>query len=149
MKDVATVMDGTRKASQMVRVNGLPTIGINIQKQKEGNAVDISKDVRATLESFEKQYESKNLHFVVATDTSTFTDDAIDSVMKDLIFAIILVSITMLLFLHTFRNLIFILVSIPTSVISTFLFFHLFGFSLNLLTLLALSISIASASSSS
>ncbi len=140
LKDVATVMDGARKASQMVRVNGLPTIGINIQKQKDGNAVDISEEVRAALDTFEKYYESQDLQFVIATDTSTFTDDAIDSVMEDLIFAIILVSITMLLFLHTFRNLIFILVSIPTSVVSTFLFFQLFGFSLNLLTLLALSI---------
>ncbi len=90
------------------------------------------------------QYKTRNLKFIIATDTSDFTKDAIDSVMKDLIFAIILVSITMLLFLHTFRNLIFILVSIPTSVVSTFLFFYLFGFSLNLLTLLALSIVIGS-----
>jgi HAE1 family hydrophobic/amphiphilic exporter-1 len=80
------------------------------------------------------------MEFVIASDTSEFTNEAVNNVMKDLILAIILVSVTMLLFLHTFRNLVFILVSIPTSVISTFVFFSLFGFSLNLLTLLALSI---------
>ncbi len=144
LKDVASVVDGVHESSQMVRVNGLPTIGIDIQKQKEGNAVDISKDVHSVLADFEKQYKDQNLKFTIATDTSTFTDDAINSVMMDLVFAIILVSVTMLLFLHTFRNLIFILVSIPTSVVSTFLFFQLFGFSLNLLTLLALSIVIGS-----
>ncbi len=144
LSDVASVVDGTKKASMMARMNGMPTIGINIQKQKEGNAVDISKDVQTILAEFEKDYEAQNLKFTIATDTSVFTDEAIDSVMMDLIFAIILVSVTMLLFLHTFRNLIFILISIPTSVVSTFLFFYLFGFSLNLLTLLALSIVIGS-----
>ncbi len=144
LKDIASVVDGAKESSQTARLNGLPTVGINIQKQKEGNAVEISKDVKKVLADFEDQYKSENLKFVIATDTSEFTKEAIDSVMMDLIFAIILVSITMLLFLHTFRNLIFILVSIPTSVVSTFLFFYLFGFSLNLLTLLALSIVIGS-----
>lgn len=140
LKDVASVVDGTKKTSKLARINGKNAIGLSIQKQTEGNAVEISKDVRKILASYEKQYSKQNLHFTIASDTSEFTENAVNSVLKDLLFAIILVSVTMLLFLHTFRNLVFILVSIPTSVISTFTFFSLFGFSLNLLTLLALSI---------
>jgi hydrophobe/amphiphile efflux-1 (HAE1) family protein len=140
MSDVATVIDGTKKASKLARINGQPAIGLSIQKQTEGNAVEISKEVKTIIAEFEKQYASQNLKFTIASDTSEFTEEAVNGVMEDLIIAIILVSITMLLFLHTFRNLVFIIISIPTSVISTFAFFHLFGFSLNLLTLLALSI---------
>lgn len=140
LQDVASVVDGIRKTNKLARINGKPAIGISIQKQTKGNAVDISKDIRHIIASYEKEYAKQDLRFTIATDTSVFTKEAISGVMKDLIFAILLVSITMLLFLHTFRNLIFILISIPTSVISTFVFFRLFGYSLNMLTLLALSI---------
>jgi hydrophobic/amphiphilic exporter-1 (mainly G- bacteria), HAE1 family len=140
ISDVATVVDGTKKATKMARINGQPAIGLSIQKQTDGNAVEISKDIRAMLAGFEKDYAAQNLRFTVASDLSEFTQEAVSGVMIDLVFAIILVSITMLLFLHTFRNLIFIFVSIPTSIISTFTFFWVFGFSLNLMTLLALSI---------
>jgi len=140
VSDVATVVDGTKKATKLARINGQPAIGLSIQKQTEGNAIEISKSVKAVISDFEKGYAQQNLKFTVASDTSEFTQDAVKGVMIDLVFAIILVSITMLLFLHTFRNLIFIFVAIPTSIISTFTFFWLFGFSLNLMTLLAMSI---------
>jgi hydrophobic/amphiphilic exporter-1 (mainly G- bacteria), HAE1 family len=140
LQDIANVVDGVKKADKLARINGNPAIGISIQKQTDGNAVDISKKVKSIISAFESRYAKQKLKFTVANDTSEFTEEAINGVMEDLIFAIILVSITMLLFLHTFRNLIFILVSIPTSVVSTFAFFSFFGFSLNLLTLLALSI---------
>ncbi|MDR3706434.1 MAG: efflux RND transporter permease subunit [Paludibacteraceae bacterium] len=140
VRDVATVVDGTKRATNLARMNGQPAIGLSIQKQTEGNAVEISKQVKQIFSDFEKEYSKQNLKFTIASDTAEFTQDAVSGVMEDLIFAIILVSVTMLLFLHTFRNLIFIFVSIPISIISTFTFFYLFGFSLNLLTLLALSI---------
>ncbi len=140
LSDVASVVDGTRKPAKLARINGQAAIGLSIQKQTEGNAVEISKEVKQILAGFEKSYAKENIKFNIASDSAEFTQDAIDGVMVDLVFAIALVSVTMLLFLHTFRNLVFIFVSIPTSIISTFSFFLLFGFSLNLLTLLALSI---------
>jgi HAE1 family hydrophobic/amphiphilic exporter-1 len=140
VSDVATVVDGSRKATRLARINGQPAIGISILKQTDGNAVEISQAVKALIDEFEKDYSEENIKFTIASDMSDFTQQAISGVMFDLVFAIVLVSITMLLFLHTFRNLLFIFVSIPTSIISTFTFFWLFGFSLNLMTLLALSI---------
>lgn len=140
IKDVATVVDGTKKAAKNARINGEPAIGIDILKQTDGNAVEISQAIKAEFAKYEKEYAKQGLKFTIASDTSDFTQEAVDGVMFDLLFAIILVSVTMLLFLHTFRNLVFIFISIPTSIISTFAFFYLFGFSLNLLTLLALSI---------
>lgn len=140
VRDVASVVDGTRKATKLAHINGQPAIGLTIQKQTDGNAVEISKEVHKILAEYEKEYKKDHIEFNIASDTSIFTEQAVSGVMIDLVLAIILVSITMLLFLHTFRNLIFIFVSIPTSIISTFTFFWLFGFSLNLLTLLAMSI---------
>ena len=140
IKDVATVVDGTKENVKLARINGTPSIGLSIQKQSGANAVEIADQVYELFDNFEKQYNESNLKFFIASDTSEFTRDSVNSVMFDLLFAIILVSITMLLFLHSFRNLIFVVVSIPTSIVSTFVIFYIFGFSLNLLTLLALSI---------
>lgn len=140
LSDVASVVDGSKKTTKLARINGQPAIGLSIQKQTDGNAVEISKEVKKEFAGFEKQYAKQKLKFTIASDMSDFTNEAVKGVMFDLVFAIVLVSITMLLFLHTFRNLTFIFVSIPTSIISTFTFFWLFGFSLNILTLLALSI---------
>lgn len=140
VKDVAYVVDGVQKPTSLARINGHPAIGISIKRQTGANAVDISNQVKKEIASFEKEYAGNHLKFTIAYDTSNFTKDAVNSVMFDLLLAIILVSITMLLFLHSFRNLLFVFVSIPTSLISTFIIFKIFGFSLNLLTLLALSI---------
>lgn len=140
VKDVATVVDGTIESVKLARINGAPAIGLSIKKQSGSNAVEISDEVTKLFKDFEAKYNDKNLKFTIASDTSEFTRNAVDSVMEDLIFAIILVSITMLLFLHSFRNLLFVAVSIPTSIISTFVGFKICGFSLNLLTLLAMSI---------
>ena len=140
LKDVATVVDGTKESTKLAHINGAPAIGLSIQKQSGSNAVEISEQVQTLLNDFETKYSTDNLKFTIASDTSEFTKDAVESVMVDLLFAIILVSITMLLFLHSFRNLIFVMVSIPTSIVSTFVVFLILGFSLNLLTLLALSI---------
>ena len=140
LKDVATVVDGTKESTKLAHINGAPAIGLSIQKQSGSNAVEISDHIQTLLNDFEEKYSADNLKFTIASNTSEFTKDAVESVMVDLLFAIILVSITMLLFLHSFRNLIFVAISIPTSIVSTFVVFLIFGFSLNLLTLLALSI---------
>ena len=125
VRDVASVVDGFKKSSKLARYNAQPVIGLSIQKQTDGNAVEISKAVKAVFADYEKQYEKQKLKFDIASDSSDFTEEAVDGVMIDLMFAIILVSITMLLFLHTFRNLIFIFVSIPISIISTFTLLYL------------------------
>lgn len=140
VKDVATVVDGNKESTKLARINGIPAIGLSVKKQSGANAVEISDEVNQLFQDFESKYADKNLKFTIASDTSDFTRDAVNSVMVDLIFAIILVSVTMLLFLHSFRNLLFVVVSIPTSIISTFVIFKIFGFSLNLMTLLAMSI---------
>ncbi|HCR90040.1 MAG TPA: acriflavin resistance protein, partial [Prolixibacteraceae bacterium] len=140
VKDVATVVDGNKESIKMARINGTPAIGLSVKKQSGANAVEISDETLKLFKEFETKYAGQNLKFTIASDSSEFTKDAVNSVMVDLIFAIILVSVTMLLFLHSFRNLLFVIVSIPTSIISTFVIFKIFGFSLNLMTLLAMSI---------
>jgi len=140
LKDVADIYDSKEEATTLTRVNGIPSIGISIVKTKEGNTVGISKEVKERLAQIEKQYSAANVHFNISNDSADFTKEAANSVIHDLILAVILVAIIMLFFLHNIRNALIVMIAVPVSIISTFAVMAAFGFSLNLMSLLGLSL---------
>ncbi|MDR1201783.1 MAG: efflux RND transporter permease subunit [Tannerellaceae bacterium] len=142
VRDIAEVSDTYKEAVTINRVNGVPSIGITIQRSSDANSVEVSNAVLALLEQAKEHNKNRELDFVVAANSSGFTLEASRSVMKDLVIAIILVAFTMLLFLHSFRDAVIVSIAIPASLISTFIFMYLFGFSLNLMSLLALTLAV-------
>ncbi|WP_163407157.1 efflux RND transporter permease subunit [Flavobacterium ajazii] len=138
--DVATVSDVTKDPSSVFRYNGQNGIGILIKKQGDANAVDISEQVKQKIGTIEKRYSKSGVKFIIADDSADYTLDSADGVVHDLIIAVFLVAAIMLLFLHSLRDSLIVLVAIPTSLISTFIAMYLFGFTLNLMSLLALSL---------
>jgi HAE1 family hydrophobic/amphiphilic exporter-1 len=140
LKDVAEVVDATAKTTAINHINGLPSIGVQIIKQSDANAVNVSKGVKAAFAGIEKQYAGQNLKFAVSTDQSTYTLKSADAVIEDLGLAILIVGVVMLAFLHSFRSSMFVLVALPSSIIPTFIAMYLLGFSLNLMSLMALSL---------
>lgn len=140
LKDIAEVEDATAKTTAINHINGIPSIGVQIIKQSDANAVDVSKQVKKVFQKIESQYKNQNLKFNVSSDQSVYTLNAADSVMFDLMLAIIIVGFVMLAFLHSFRSSMFVLVALPASIIPTFIAMYLLGFSLNLMTLMALSL---------
>jgi HAE1 family hydrophobic/amphiphilic exporter-1 len=140
LKDIAEVYDGVADATAVNHINGRPSVALQIQKQSDANAVDVSKLTRERLATLEKQYESAGLKFNIASDQSIYTLASADAVVFDLGLAVLIVSVVMLLFLHSVRSSLFILVALPSSMIPTFILMSLLGFSLNLMTLMALSL---------
>ncbi len=140
VSDVASVVDAARDQQSISRFNGQEGIGISIKKQSNANAVAISEQLRKKVVSIEERYASNGVKIILADDTSEFTLEAADAVTHDLMIAVILVAAVMLLFLHSFRDSIIVLVAIPASLLSTFIAMYLFGYSLNLMTLLAMSL---------
>ncbi|PSL32492.1 efflux RND transporter permease subunit [Dyadobacter jiangsuensis] len=140
LRDIAEVYDGVADATAVNHINGRPSVALQIQKQSDANAVDVSKLTRERLTSLEKQYEAQGLKFNIASDQSIYTLASADAVVFDLGLAVLIVSVVMLLFLHSFRSSMFILVALPSSMIPTFILMSLMGFSLNLMTLMALSL---------
>lgn len=140
ISDVAEVEDGKKDYTNINRINGVTSIGIIVQKQTDANTVEVSKYVRKEIAAMEKDYADKNLKFDVAQDASLFTIDAANAVKTDLALAVVMVGIVMLLFLHSFRNSLIVMLAIPASMISTFVVMYAFGFSLNIMTLLGLSL---------
>ncbi|MFM7664658.1 MAG: efflux RND transporter permease subunit [Bacteroidota bacterium] len=138
--DVADVSDGNTDQLSLCRLNGQEGIGLRIKKQSDANAVAMSKLTRKRLDELQEKYQDLGVKFTVATDTSTVTMESVNAVLHDLELAIFLVALVMLLFLHTLRNAFIVLVSIPASLISTFIVMYALGYTLNLMTLLAMSL---------
>lgn len=140
LKNIAEVVDATAKSTAINHINGVPSIGIQIIKQSDANAVDVSKQVKAQFAAIEKQYTNEKLQFSISSDQSVYTLKSANAVMEDLGMAILIVGIVMLAFLHSFRSSMFILVALPSSIIPTFIIMYFLGFSLNLMTLMAMSL---------
>ena len=138
--DVADVSDGSDDVVTVSRFNGLNGIGLRIKKQSDANAVDMANLTKLKFKEIEKKYEKEGVKFTVATDTSLPTIESVDAVLHDLELAVILVAAVMLLFLHSLRNAMIVLIAIPASLISTFIAMYMLEYTLNLMTLLAMSL---------
>ena len=140
LKDIGEIHDGISEQLTVSRYNGINGIGLRIKKQSDANAVEMSKQSKEKFKLLELKYKKEGLKFIVATDTSIPTIQAVNAVFHDLELAVFLVALVMILFLHSLRNALIVLVSIPASLISTFIAMYLFGYTLNLMTLLAMSL---------
>ncbi|QEC43510.1 efflux RND transporter permease subunit [Pseudobacter ginsenosidimutans] len=138
--DVADVQDSQKEVEKISRVNQENSIAIQIIKQSDANAVAVSEGVQKQIAQLEKDYAAVGLKLAIANDSSVFTLEAADSVVHDLLIAVLLVAFVMLFFLHSLRNAIIVMVSIPASLIATFIGMALFGYTLNLMSLLGLSL---------
>lgn len=138
--NVATVTDGIKEITSVSRYNGETGIGLLIKKQSDANAVDVSTSVREKFKDIEDKNSADRIQFTIADDSTDNTIAAVNSVVYDLILAIILVSLVMLLFLRSFRNSLIVLIAIPTSLVTAFAVMWLLGYTLNLMTLLAMSL---------
>jgi len=140
LKDVAEVQDAKRETRSISRINGDNSVGLLIFKQPDGNEVKISEKVKESIVRIEEIYKKQGLKFEIANDTSDFTLDSAHAVMKDLLLAICLVALVMLVFLHSLRNSLIVLISIPASLISVFTAMYLFDFSMNIISMVAMSL---------
>ena len=140
LSDVATVFDTQEDIEKIARFNQNPTILMQVKKQSDANAVSVSESIKKTIEEVTKNYAVQGLNVKIVDDSTDFTLAAADHVIFDLVLAVILVAIVMLLFLHNIRNAFIVMVSIPISLIATFIGMYLMGYTLNLMSLLGLSL---------
>lgn len=138
--DVADVQDGQKEVEKIARVNQQNSITIQVIKQSDANAVAVSEEVQKQIQRLEQDYSANELKLAIANDSTEFTLEAADSVVHDLLLAVVLVAFVMLFFLHSLRNALIVMVSIPASLIATFIGMALFGYTLNLMSLLGLSL---------
>ncbi|HEX8387520.1 MAG TPA: efflux RND transporter permease subunit, partial [Sphingomonas sp.] len=135
--DVARVVEAANDRRRMFRGNGKDQIGLAITRQSQAHDLEISEGVRAAMEDVRGGLP-EGATFVVASDASEFTSEAIHEVYVTIGISLALVGLVNFLFLGTLRAAIIPTVVAPICLLATFIVLAPLGFSLNLLTLLAL-----------
>ncbi|MCB0353748.1 MAG: efflux RND transporter permease subunit, partial [Bdellovibrionales bacterium] len=139
--DVARVERGTVEDRTLFRGNGVPMVGIGTIKQSTANTINVARAVKGEQERLNPTLP-EGMELKQSYDTSVFVEEAIHEVYSTLIIAIVLVVLVMLLFLGDTRAMLVPAVTVPVSLVSTFLVVYALGFSINLLTLLGLVLAI-------
>ncbi len=141
VRDVARVELGAENYSMNVTLNGKPSVALMIFQLPDSNAMDISQQVRDTMERLSKRFP-KGLDYKVTQDTTLFVNAAIQEVVKTLFEAMVLVFLVVYIFLQSFRTTLIPAVTIPVSLVGTFLLMAMLGFSINTLSMLGLVLAI-------
>lgn len=134
--DVASVYFGPADRRSMVRLNGVPVIGLGIIRQARSNTIEISDEVLMMIDGLRTRFP--DLEMTVTSDDAEFIRDSVDEVLQSLLFTIGLVIITLLIFIGKFKATLIPALAIPVSLIGSLAILWAFGFSINILTLLAL-----------
>ncbi|MBQ1209254.1 MAG: efflux RND transporter permease subunit [Bacteroidales bacterium] len=137
LKDVAQIELGERSYDYIGKVNGHPGTTISISQTAGSNANEIIKEIDKVVEEIQGDLP-KGLEIVDLMSTKDFLDASIKSVIKTLIEAILLVVLVVFVFLQSLRSTIIPTLSIIVSLVGTFAFLYVAGFSLNMITLFAL-----------
>jgi HAE1 family hydrophobic/amphiphilic exporter-1 len=142
LKDVAKIELGGLQYSVAMKNNNIPSVMGMVQQIAGSNANEIAKKVKAELEEQAKLFPP-GMTYKINYDVTEFLYASIEEVVFTLVFTLILVFIVIYVFLQDWRSTLIPLIAVPVSLIGTFFFLSVFGFSINLLTLSALLLAIA------
>jgi HAE1 family hydrophobic/amphiphilic exporter-1 len=142
LKDVAKIELGGQQYSVSMRNNNLPSVMGMVQQIAGSNANEIAKQVKKELEEQAKLFPP-GMTYKINYDVTEFLYASIEEVVFTLLFTLVLVFLVIYVFLQDWRSTLIPLIAVPVSLIGTFFFLNVFGFSINLLTLSALLLAIA------
>ncbi|RLJ98735.1 efflux RND transporter permease subunit [Tenacibaculum discolor] len=141
VKDVAKVELDAFSYSSLSRTNGNPALNFGVFQTPGSNAQEIIENIYVKLEDLKKDFP-EGLDYIINYDTNKFLTASVDKVKSTLIEAFLLVFIVVFIFLQDFKSTLIPAIAVPVSIIGTFFFLNLFGYSINLLTLFALILAI-------
>jgi multidrug efflux pump len=141
VKDVASANLGAQSYALRTSYEGKPATLIAVYQQPGANALQVSQDVRATLEKLSKSFP-EGLNYTVALDTTLFVRASIDEVVKTFFEAVVLVVLVVFVFLHSLRLTIIPTLAVPVSILGAMTGMLVFGFSINMLTLFGMILAI-------
>lgn len=137
LRDVGHVEDGTREQRSLARLNGVPTVTLDIRRQSGANTIEVINGIKRELPRLASQLPS-DVKLEVIRDQSRYIESALHEIQTHLILGSILASLVVLLFMRSWRSTIIAAVAIPCSLIATFGMMRALDFTLNSVTMLAL-----------
>ncbi|RVH43140.1 efflux RND transporter permease subunit [Sinorhizobium meliloti] len=141
LRDVARIELGADSYALRSLLDGKPALALQIIQSPGANALDVSSAIRGTMEELQRGFP-EGIEYRIAYDPTVFVKSSLEAVVMTLLEATALVVIVVVLFLQTWRASIIPLVAVPVSLVGTFAFMYMFGFSLNTLSLFGLVLSI-------
>ncbi len=142
IKDVARVELGAEDYDWDTKLNGKPTSTLIIYQLPDANGLKIKKATVKIMERLAKDFPP-DMEWTIRYDTTEFISESMKEVVKTLIEAIILVVLVVYLFLQNFGSVLIPTIAIPVSIVGTFAFMKIFGFSMNALSMLGLVLAVA------
>jgi hydrophobic/amphiphilic exporter-1 (mainly G- bacteria), HAE1 family len=139
LKDVGHAELGAESYDSLLRFNGHDAVGLAVTQLPGANALDVDKAAKVELELLSKNFPP-GMKYAVAFDSTTVVGESIKDVLITLIEAVCLVIIVIYLFLQDWRSTFIPAITIPVSLVGTFIFVKLFGFSINTLTLFGITL---------
>jgi HAE1 family hydrophobic/amphiphilic exporter-1 len=137
IRDIGRVEDGTKEQRSVARLNGVPTVTLEVRRQSGGNTVEVIHNVKDQLARVAGQLPS-DVKMEVIRDQERYIDAALHEITRHLVLGSILASLVVLLFMRSWRSTLIAAIAIPSSVISTFAMMRALNFTLNSVTMLAL-----------
>jgi hydrophobe/amphiphile efflux-1 (HAE1) family protein len=137
LKDIARIQLAAQDYSSSSYLNRDPAVAMAVFQRPGSNALQTAKSIRTTMETLSKRFPP-GIGYAIVYDPTQFIEQSVEAVQTTIFEAILLVVLVVVLFLQTWRAAIIPLVAIPISLIGTFFFMALFGFSLNNLSLFGL-----------
>ena len=137
LRDLGHVEDGTKEQRSLSRVNGTPTVTLDIRRQSGANTVEVINGIKSVLPRVASQLP-EDVKLEVIRDQSRYIEAALHEIQTHLVLGSILASLVVLLFMRSWRSTLIAAVAIPCSVISTFGMMKALNFTLNSVTMLAL-----------
>ncbi|HEX5707734.1 MAG TPA: efflux RND transporter permease subunit, partial [Pyrinomonadaceae bacterium] len=137
IRDVGRVEDGTKEQRSLARLNGTPTVTLEIRRQSGANTIEVINGVKRELPRVAAQLPD-DVKLEVIRDQSRYIEAALHEIQTHLVLGGLLASLVVLLFMRSWRSTLIAAVAIPASVISTFGMMRALDFTLNSVTMLAL-----------
>ena len=141
LEEVAQVSDGVEEKRKLALANGKPAIGLDIYKQSGGNQVALVDTVKKVMAKVQKELPS-GVTLTLVRDGSIMTRESLADVKETLVIGGILTVLIVFCFINSWRSTVITGVTLPISVISTFIIMNALGMTLNVMTLMALSLAI-------
>jgi HAE1 family hydrophobic/amphiphilic exporter-1 len=141
VKDVARVEMGEKDYSIVARLNGQPSALIAVYQLPGSNAVQTAAGVRKLMDQMKLRFP-QDMDYVISLDQTAAVTEGMKEVIVTLVIAIVLVILVIYLFLQDWRATLIPLLAVPVSLVGTFVFFPLFGFSINTLSMFGLVLAI-------
>ena len=142
LKDVAEIEFDSQDYNVLSKENGRPSAAILLKQRPGSNAKEVIDNIKATMAKIKSTSFPPGMDYTLSYDVSEFLDASIHEVIKTLVEAFLLVALVVFVFLQDFRSTIIPIIAVPVSLVGTFFFMQLMGFSLNLITLFALVLAI-------